>query len=147
MKVDANYSIVESSLAWTMKNGKRIGEMTEYKHGKALQKENWDSILNNDGYRRMIENSKEGLIMVIQCKREYDENAMNEDVVIYRGEFDEEMKRDGYRIEWDTDNGKERVGGVDLYEGWYLTGMNEKYANNNTIDRHNQWNRKYISLL
>ena len=135
------------SLAWTMKNGKRIGEMTEYKHGKALQKENWDSILNNDGDRRMIENSKEGLITVIQCKCEYDENAMNEDVVIYRGEFDEEMKRDGYRIEWDTDNGKERVGGVDLYEGWYLTGMNEKYANNNTIDRHNQWNRKYISLL
>ena len=95
----------------------------------------------------MIENSKEGLITVIQCKCEYDENAMNEDVVIYRGEFDEEMKRDGYRIEWDTDNGKERVGGVDLYEGWYLTGMNEKYANNNTIDRHNEWNRKYISLL
>ena len=46
-------------------------------------------------------------------------------MVIYRGEFDEEMNRDGYRIEWDTDNGKERVGGVDLYEGWYLTGMKE----------------------
>ena len=73
----------------------------------------------------MIENSKEGLIMVIQCKREYDENAMNEDVVIYQGGFDEEMKQDGYRIECDTDNGKERVGGVDLYGGWYLTGMKE----------------------
>ena len=112
-------------LAWMMKNGKRIGGVTEYENGKALQRENWDSIVGNDGNRRIIENSKEGLIMTIRCKCENDGENDDDDVVIYRGEFDGEMKRDGYRIEWDTDNGKERVGGVDLYEGWYLTGMKE----------------------
>ena len=100
------------SLAWTMKNGKRIGEMTEYKHGKALQKENWDSILKNDGDRRMIENSKEGLIMVIRCKCGNGKENDNDDIVIYRGGFDEEMNRDGYGIEYDMENdGKEKIEG------------------------------------
>ena len=101
------------SLAWMMKNGKRIGGITEYKNGKALQRENWDSILGNDGDCRIIENSKEGLIMTIrrECKRENGKDESDDDVVIYRGGFDEEMNRDGYGMEYDVENGKEKIEG------------------------------------
>ena len=102
------------SLAWMMKNGKRIGGVTEYENGKAIQKEGWDSLLGNDeGDRRMIENSKEGLIMTIRSKcKEDEENGEDEDgCVIYRGGFDEEMNRDGYGIECDIENGKEKIEG------------------------------------
>ena len=99
------------SLAWIMKNGKRIGGITEYKSGKAIQKENWNSLLENgSGDRRMIENSKEGLIMTIRRKGK--ENEGDEDgCVIYRGGFDEEMNRDGYGIEYDIKTGKEKIEG------------------------------------
>ena len=102
------------SLAWMTKNGKRVGNITEYRNGKALQRENWDSILGNDGDRRIIENSKEGLIMTIRCKCENDEEN-DDDIMIYRGGFDEEMNRDGYGIEYDIENdGKEKI------EGYWL---------------------------
>ena len=102
------------SLAWMMKNGKRIGKLTEYKNGKALQRENWNSVLGNDGNRRRIENSKEGLIMTIRSKRgnDNDQENDNDDIVIYRGGFDEEMNRDGYGVEYDIENdGKEKIEG------------------------------------
>ena len=76
------------SLAWMMKNGKRIGGVTEYKNGKVIQKESWDSLLGNgSGDRRMIENSKEGLIMTIRrkCKDDNENNDEDNDGVIYRG--------------------------------------------------------------
>ena len=97
------------SLAWMMKNGKRVGGVTAYENGKAISKEGWDSLLGNEGGdRRMIENSKEGLIMTIRrkCKEDGDDGC-----VIYRGGFDEEMNRDGYGIEYDTENGKEKIEG------------------------------------
>ena len=102
------------SLAWMMKNGKRIGGITEYENGKAIQKEGWDSLLGNDGGdRRMIENSKEGLIMTIRrkCERDEENDEDENGCVIYRGEFDEEMNRDGYGIEFDIENGKEKIEG------------------------------------
>ena len=103
------------SLAWTMKNGRRIGEITEYENGKAIQREGWDSALGNDsGDRRIIENSKEGLIMTIRSKSQ---NSEDEDgCVIYRGGYDEEMNRDGYGIEYDMENGKQKRGGVNSNE-------------------------------
>ena len=97
------------NLAWMMKNGKRIGEITEYENGKALHRESWNSLLGNEGGdRRMVENSKEGLIMTIRRKCEEDEE---DSCVIYRGGFDEEMNRDGYGIEYDIENGKEKIEG------------------------------------
>ena len=98
------------SLAWMMKNGKRIGGITEYKNGKALQKENWDSIVGSNGEQRRIENSKKGLILTIRCKCENDEG----DRLIYRGGFDEDMNRDGYGIAYDIESGKEKI------EGYWL---------------------------
>ena len=89
-------------LAWIMKNGKRIGGITEYENGKAIQKENWDSILGN-GDRKVMENSREGLVMTIRCRCKNE----NEEIVIYRGEFDEEMNRYGYGIEYDRESGKD----------------------------------------
>ena len=98
------------SLAWIMKNGKRMGGVTEYENGKVLQKESWDSLLgNSSGDRRMIENSKEGLIMTI--RRKCKEDKEDDGCVIYRGGFDEEMNRDGYGIEYDIENGKEKIEG------------------------------------
>ena len=99
------------SLAWMVKNGKRVGGITEYENGKAISKEGWDSLLGNGGGdRRMIENSKEGLIMTIRSKcREEEEEE--DGCVIYRGGFDEEMNREGYGIEYDVENGKEKIEG------------------------------------
>ena len=98
------------SLAWMMKNGKRVGGVTEYENGKAIQKEGWDSLLGNEGGdRRTIENSKEGLKMTIRRKCKEDEE--DDGCVIYRGGFDEEMNRDGYGIEYDIENGKEKIEG------------------------------------
>ena len=97
------------SLAWMMKNDKRVGGVTEYENGKAISKENRDSLLGNgSGDRRMIENSKEGLIMTIRRKCKEDEN---DGCVIYRGGFDEEMNREGYGMEYDIENGKEKIEG------------------------------------
>ena len=95
-----------------MKNGKRVGGVTEYENGKAIQKVGWDSLLGNDeGDRRIIENSKEGLIMTIRRKYERDEENDDDGCVIYRGGFDEEMNREGYGIEYGIENGKEKIEG------------------------------------
>ena len=99
------------SLAWMMKDGKRIGQVTGFENGKAIRKEGWDSLLENDRReRRIIENSKEGIVMTIRrrCKEDDEECA---EVVIYRGGFDEEMNRDGYGVEYDIESGKEMIEG------------------------------------
>ena len=93
-------------LAWMMKNGKRVGGITEYENGKVLQKENWDSVLGN-GDRKIIENTKEGLVMTIRCRCENE----NEEIVFYRGEFDDEMNRHGHGMEYDRESGKEKIEG------------------------------------
>ena len=98
------------SLAWMMKDGKRIGQVTGFENGKAIRKEGWDSLLENDRReRRIIENSKEGIVMTIRRKCENDEECA--EVVIYRGGFDEEMNRNGYGIEYDIESGKEMIEG------------------------------------
>ena len=57
------------SLAWVIQNGKRVGGITEYENGKALQKESWDSLLKK-GDRRLIENTKGKLKMKIRYRME-----------------------------------------------------------------------------
>ena len=125
------------SLAWTVKNGKREGEITEYFGGKALYRENWKSIFGEDGNRRMIKNTKEGLIMTIRCPTKHgmndeeeidvndeeesdvndDENndvtneKENDEIVIYQGGYDKEMNRHGHGIEYDIESGKEKLEG------------------------------------
>ena len=95
------------SLSWMMKNGKRIGGVTEYENGKAIQIESWNSILGNGGDRRIVENCIDGMVMTIRRKSE----DLNYGMIIYRGGFDEEMNRDGYGMEYDAENGKERIEG------------------------------------
>ena len=101
------------SLAWTVKNGKREGEITEYFDGKALHRENWKSIFGEDGNRRMIENTLEGLVMTIRCpvKHGMNDEEENEEIVIYRGGYDKEMNRNGHGIEYDIESGKEKLEG------------------------------------
>ena len=100
------------SLAWMMKNGKRIGGVTEYENGKVIQREEWNSLLGNDGGdRRIIENGKEGLIMTIRRKCKEDKEDKEDGCMIYRGGFDEEMNRDGHGTEYDIENGKEKIEG------------------------------------
>ena len=96
------------SLAWTVSNGKRVGGVTEYVNGKAIQKESWSSLLGN-GDRRRIENKIGGMKLVISCETE----GGSGETVIYRGGFDEEMNRYGYGIEYDMESGKEK------YEGYW----------------------------
>ena len=95
------------SLAWIIQNGKRVGGITKYESGKALEIQDWNSILGS-GDRRIVENCKEGLIMTIRSKRENNENG---GIIIYRGGFDEEMNRHGYGIEYNRENGKEKIEG------------------------------------
>ena len=104
-KVEGRCELFENGilrLSWMMKDGQRIGRISEYEKGKALFKEEWESVLG-EGDHRMIENSKEGLKLVIRNKNS---------IVIYRGEFDEELNRHGKGIEYD-DNGKLK------YEGYW----------------------------
>ena len=89
-------------LSWMMKDGKRIGRISEYEKGKALFKEGWNSVLG-EGDHRMIENDEEGLKLVIRNKN---------DTMVYQGEFDEELNRHGKGMEYD-DNGKLK------YEGYW----------------------------
>lgn len=92
--------------AWTIRNGKEVADATKYDHGKVMERENWKSIYGKAD-RRVIENTKDGLVMVIRT-REENENSGN---VIYRGEFDEEMNRNGYGMEYDRESGKEKMEG------------------------------------
>ena len=104
-KVEGRCELFENGilrLSWMMKDGQRIGRISEYEKGKALFKEEWNSVLG-EGDHRIIENSKEGLKLVIRNKN---------DIVIYRGEFDEELNRHGKGIEYD-DNGELK------YEGYW----------------------------
>ena len=107
-KVEGRCELFENGilrLSWIMKDGQRIGRISEYEKGKALFKEEWKSILEENEERRIIENSKEGLKLVL-----FDEN----DLIIYRGEFDEELNRHGKGIEYE--NGKMK------YEGYWNKG-------------------------
>ena len=90
------------SLSWIMKDDQQIERITEYEKGKAVFKEGWKSIFGK-GDHRMIENSKEGLKLVIR-----DKNS----TMIYQGEFDEELNRHGKGIEYD-------VNGELNYEGYW----------------------------
>ena len=132
------------SLAWMMKNGKRVGGVTEYENGKAISKEGWDSLLGNDGEdRRMIENSKEGLIMTIRRKGKEE----NEDgCVIYRGGFDEEMNRDGYGMEYDTENGKEKIEGY-WCKDKLIRMIREFDADNNQMIEYAECSEDNVELL
>ena len=104
-KVEGRCELFENGilrLSWMMKDGQRIGRISEYEKGKALFKEGWNSVFGK-GDHRMIENSKEGLKLVIRNKNS---------TVIFRGEFDEELNRHGKGIEYD-ENGKLK------YEGYW----------------------------
>ena len=130
-------------LAWTMKDNQRVGEVTEYENGKALGKESWESVLG-DVERKMIENVKERLVMTIRCGGE-NENE-NEEIVIYRGGFDEEMNRHGYGIEYDRESGKEK------FEGYWEKGkliqiVREFDADNNKMIEYAEKESATVDIL
>ena len=54
-----------------------------------------------------MENSKDGLVLTITTKSESD----GSDIEIYRGNFDVDMNRNGYGLEYDRMTGKEKVEG------------------------------------
>ena len=103
-KVEGHCELFENgilTLSWMMKDGQRVGRITVYDGGKALFTERWKSILGGDD--RKIENSKEGLKLVIRDKNK---------TMIYQGEFDEELNRHGKGVEYD-ENGQLK------YEGYW----------------------------
>ena len=42
------------SLAWIMRDGERVGTITEYENGKVLCKRNWNSVIS-DEEKRIVE--------------------------------------------------------------------------------------------
>ena len=101
------------SLSWMMKNGKRVGGITEYEKGKALYRENWNSIFGRND-KRTIRNVKSKLVMTIQYKKSCAEEETDDCFgnVIYRGEFDMDMNRNGHGIEFDRNSGNELFEGI-----------------------------------
>ena len=132
------------SLAWMMKNGKRIGGITEYENGKAIRREGWDSLLGDGSEdRRMIENRKEGLIMTIRRKSQ---NSEDDGCIIYRGGYDEEMNRDGYGIEYDIENGKEKIEGY-WCKDKLIRMIREFDAKNNQMIEHAENGESNVEIL
>ena len=82
--------------SWTEVDGKRIGEFVEYSKGKATFCENWNSLLN-EGERRLLVNSRDGLELVVE-----------ENGVVYRGDFNsvKSMRREGRGMEFDEKSGR-----------------------------------------
>ena len=128
-----------------MKDGKVEGRCQLFNRGILCLA--WmDSVLGN-GDRKVIENSKEGLIMTIRCRCENENENENEEIVIYRGEFDDEMNRHGYGMEYDRESGKEMIEGY--WEKDKLVGIVREFdADNNKMieyaDNSNSveiWNR------
>ena len=130
------------SLAWMMKNGKRVGGVTEYENGKAISKEGWDSLLGDGRERRKIDNCKEGMKLTILHETEIE----NEEIVIYKGGFDEEMNRDGYGIEYDVENGKEKVEGY-WCKDKLIQLIREFDADNNQMIEYAESNDSNIEIL
>ena len=135
------------SLSWIVQDGQRVHGITEYSNGKALQKQNWGSILGTDDIR-LIKNTPHRLTMTVQGKEKSKEKTTNvqnrgglfgnnnqnpnpknthggsgsmfggsggtpnaTEQYLYRGEFDNEMNRHGYGMEYDRDTGKEKIMG------------------------------------
>ena len=108
-KVDGRCQLFDHgvlSLAWIMKDGKRVGGVTEFEDGKVLHRRNWSSIVSGEE-RRLVENLRDGLFLSITTKSEVD----GSDIEIYRGDFDVDMNRNGYGLEYDRKSGKEKIEG------------------------------------
>ena len=108
-KVDGRCQLFDHgvlSLAWIMKDGKRVGGVTEFENGKVLHRRNWSSIVSGEE-RRLVENLRDGLFLSITTKSEVD----GSDIEIYRGDFDLDMNRNGYGLEYDRKSGKEKIEG------------------------------------
>lgn len=115
------------SRAWTIKDGKEVVDTTKYDHGKVLERENWNSIIGKED-RRVIENTKDGLVMVIRRRRDENENNGR---MIYRGEFDEDMNRNGYGMEYDRESGKVKIEGY--WESDQLIRIVREFVADNTM--------------
>ena len=90
-------------LQWTMDKGKRVGEVTVYEDGVAVKKVNWDYFYSSED-ERAIENQKTKEVMII--------TSAESDVVVYRGGFNSEMKREGFGIEYNRSTGEPLYSGV-----------------------------------
>ena len=94
------------SLAWTVKDGKRVGRIIEYDQGKVKRAETWESIMDEEK-RRIVNNDMTTVLMTITMINK----MKNEEIVVYRGGFDNQLNRDGHGIEYDSKNGKELIEG------------------------------------
>ena len=90
-------------LRWSEENGQKVGGFTMYEKGRVLMRETWQSLLNHDEHR-YVENVNNHIRMVIQ--------RGNENHVVYRGEYDESMKRDGEGYAYDEESGRMLIHGV-----------------------------------
>lgn len=85
------------SMSCMFENGLQKGNITTYKNGVADAIRSWDRIVA-DLEDRCIENRKCGLLMVIRDNET--------DQIVYEGSYDNEMQKNGYGFEFDTQTGK-----------------------------------------
>ena len=91
------------SLEWEIKNGKRVGYLVLFENGCAVMKESWDSIFGDDNCYCFIF-TEDGMQLAIEDKYSHQ--------VIYTGNYNPEMQRDGRGIEYDAKSGKELFEGI-----------------------------------
>ena len=96
-------------MSWNMKDGKRDGVVTTYKNGVADKVIAWD-VLNNTGLA-----SNEGIVSEMlndeSGKRLLVRRMRSSGIIIYKGECNEHMEKDGYGIEYDEESGREKFSG------------------------------------
>ena len=73
-------------------------------------------------------------------------NEENDGIIIYRGEFDEEMNRDGYGIEYDIENGKEKIEGYWVKDK-LIRMIREFDADNNQMIEYAECSKDNVEIL
>lgn len=95
------------TMKWEISNGKRIGNVTVYDNGCVVLEESWDSIFGDSDPVSLV-NTMSGMKMSIEDSVTHH--------LLYFGDYNSEMKRHGYGIEFDSESGQE------LFEGKWENG-------------------------
>ena len=88
---------------WSMKNGIQTGDYTIFSEGTVLKQTTWQEIRSTSSKIRWIVNKKKKRVMEIEDKET--------GIILYRGEFDSEMKCSGYGIQYEEMSGRAKQSG------------------------------------
>ena len=96
-------------MSWNMKEGEQDGVITTYKNGVADKVIAWDTlngmgVASNDGIISEMMNDESGKRLLVR-------RTIRTDIIVYKGECNEHMEKDGYGVEYDEKSGREKFSG------------------------------------